>query len=81
MARPGPFIPELLLKNKQDTTRALIGSKTFTIALWKQKIASCFYSIKTTENVFPVFPLSYGNTRESLGELEIAVEKTSLVLP
>ena len=44
---------------------------------------------KTIENVFPVFPLSNGNTRENLGELEIAVEtpqhfsfsQTSLVLP
>ena len=35
--------------------RALIGSKPFTITLWKQKIALCFYFIKTIENVFPVF--------------------------
>ena len=40
------------------------------------KIASCFYFIKTIENVFQPFSKSVlrGNTRESVGGLEIAVE-------
>ena len=39
-----------ILWNKQDTTRALIGSKPFTITMETYKIASCFYFIKTIEN-------------------------------
>ena len=45
----------------------------FFFSLW------CF--LKEIENMYFVFLLSYTNTRESLGELEKAVETAFLILP